>query len=458
MISELSTINHLPPLEVFLRIPPEAKQVSFLLSDGSADSRWSILTWDPVETVNGNDQWSMVNSRTRCGVNDQMFQQSVGSLLSEKLQKRNKRSTENLPFLGGAIGAIDYEYGYELLGIRNGEDTLLRSPSFEEQVDPRLQKHLVEFSFYDQALVYDHHQKQWWGVNLNGENMTWCRDAINRVSTDAKHPRLELHPTWDFDRYKKSFDFIHDNIRRGEIYQACLTFPFTGKPVDHPRALFYSLAKKKAAPMAAYLEQSQRTIVSLSPERFISWNGSTLETKPIKGTRKRGITLDEDIRLKNELLSDEKEKAELCMITDLLRNDMARVSKAGTVKVLEHQAVQETPNVWHTYSHIRSQTKDDISAWEILESMFPGGSISGCPKKRAMELLAEAEDSPRGIYTGCIGYISDHGSMDLNIAIRTLEQDKNEIRAGFGGGIVYDSEAKVEYQECFDKARLFQST
>src|SRR5690606_7825029 len=96
MISELSTINHLPPLEVFLRIPPEAKQVSFLLSDGSADSRWSILTWDPVETVNGNDQWSMVNSRTRCGVNDQMFQQSVGSLLSEKLQKRNKRSTENL--------------------------------------------------------------------------------------------------------------------------------------------------------------------------------------------------------------------------------------------------------------------------------------------------------------------------------------------------------------------------
>ncbi|MGE3278772.1 MAG: anthranilate synthase component I family protein [Candidatus Altimarinota bacterium] len=425
---ELSTINHLSPLEVFLRIPKEAKHLACLFSDGSADSRWSILAWDPVETVRGNGQWSMVNGQT--------IHQSIGIVLREKLKNRKQTRTKTLPFVGGAIGALDYEYGYELLGLPY----------------PPKRGSLVEFSFYDQALIYDHHQNQWWGVNMSAG-----RDAINRVSTAFTHPVLNLEPVWDFEEYKKSFDFIHENIRKGEIYQACLTFPFIGKPVDDPRVLFYSLAKKKAAPMAAYLEQSDRTIMSLSPERFISWDGENLETKPIKGTRPRGATPEEDERLKQELLADEKEQAELCMITDLLRNDLARVSKAGTVQVLDHQALQATPSVWHTFSRIRSQTKAGVGAWDILESMFPGGSISGCPKKRAVELLAEVEPHPRGIYTGCIGYISDQGTMDMSIAIRTLEQTAHEIRAGFGSGIVYDSQAAAEYQECFDKARVFQS-
>lgn len=429
---ELSTINHLSPLEVFLRIPEDAQHLSCLFSDGSEDSRWSILAWDPVMTVKGNGRWSMVNG--------QRFQQSIGIVLHEKLKKRNQTFTNKFPFLGGAIGAVDYEYGYELLGI-----------PYESPRDS-----LVEFSFYDQAIIFDHHQRQWWGVNMNGEDVAFCGNAPRRVHTD-RHPLPDVEPSWNFQEYQKFFDFIHDNIRKGEIYQACLTFPFFGEPVQDPRLSFYELASQRSAPMAAYLEQSERTIMSLSPERFISWDGKNLETKPIKGTRSRGKTPEEDERLKQELLADKKEQAELCMITDLLRNDMAKVSKPGTVQVMEHQALQQCPNVWHTSSHIHSQTKEGIAAWDILESLFPGGSISGCPKKRAVELLAEAEPHPRGIYTGCIGYISDHGTMDMNIAIRTLEQTKDQLQASFGGGIVYDSEAKKEYEECFAKSTVVRS-
>jgi len=415
----------LSPLEVFLRIPKDAKHLACLFSDGSEESRWSILAWDPVETVKGNGQ---------------SFQQSVGERMKEKASKRLHHLNHSLPFLGGAIGAMDYEYGYESLGI-----------PYESPRDS-----LVEYSFYDRALLYDHHQSQWWGVNMNDEDVIFCRNAPRRVPTDAD-PLPDLKPSWNFQEYQKAFDCIHENIRKGEIYQACLTFPFFGEPVEDPRLLFYALAKRHPAPMSAYLEQSERTIMSLSPERFISWDGKYLETKPIKGTRPRGNTLEEDERLKLELLADEKERAELCMITDLLRNDMSRVSKPGTVQVLKHQALQKCPNVWHTSSHIQSQTKEGIAAWDILESMFPGGSISGCPKKRAVELLAKTEPHPRGIYTGCIGYISDHGTMDMNIAIRTLEQTENRLQASFGGGIVYDSEAKREYEECFVKSTILRT-
>jgi len=433
----LLDMHGMEPLDVFLSIPKDAKHLSALFSDGSADSRWSILAWNPVETVKGNGQWTMVNGKR--------IQKSVGEYLRGKISKRCENRNDPIPFVGGAIGAINYEYGYELLGIMGGVGT---GRDLSE-----LGGVLVEFSFYDQALVYDHHEKKWWGINTPAIPAPG-RDAINRVSTGAG---LNLHPSWDFQKYKKRFDFIHENIRKGEIYQACLTFPFVGDPVKDPRRLFYEFVKKNPAPMSAYLEQSHRTVMSLSPERFISWDGVNLETKPIKGTRKRGNSPTEDQRLKEELLSDEKEKAELCMITDLLRNDMAKVSKPGTVKVLEHQAILECPNVWHTYSHIRSQTKEGIAAWDILESMFPGGSISGCPKKRAVELLSEAEDSPRGIYTGCIGYISDHGLMDMNIAIRTLEQDQHRLQASFGGGIVYDSDASREFEECFAKSTVVRN-
>jgi len=376
------------PLQMFEGAPASWKRLAFLASDGTVDSRWSIIAWDPVKNEN---------------------------------PETVEISTE-LPFVGGSIGTIDYEGS-------------------------------AEFSYYDRALVYDHHERRWWGVNMVEPGVDFVETHCNA----SLRGNIQLTPSWDFPQYQRAFNIVHDHIRRGEIYQACLTFPFVGKPVPDTRALFVELLKKNPAPMAAYLEQSERTVMSLSPERFISWDGTILETRPIKGTRPRAEMKEEDEGMRKELLGDEKEQAELTMITDLLRNDLAKISKPGTVKVVEERGVQKTPDVWHTYSRIQSATRDGVLAWDIIESMFPGGSISGCPKIRAMEILKEVETAPRGIYTGCIGYISDHGRMDLSIAIRTLEQSPEDLKAGFGSGLVFDSVAEKEYAECFAKAKTFLS-
>lgn len=408
-------LNGRLPLEVFLSFPKTAKGVAFLSSDGTQSSRWSIICWDPGDSISydGKDQ-------------------SFAKRLKEKLESRKVDYDGELPFVGGGIGSIDYEYGYELLGLPFESDG----------------RKLIEFHFYDRALLYDHENNEWWQLGDDEPGV-----LLNNHETEIQ--ALSLKPGWDFDEYRRKFDELKENIRIGEIYQACLTFPFFSPGVGSSRALFSQLLINNPAPMAAYLENDGREILSLSPERFVEWDGERIETKPIKGTRPRGKSEEEDKKFVEDILKNEKERAELNMITDLLRNDLAKVSKPGSVKVLQHRAVQKLPSVWHTYSQIVGETKDGITAWDIIEAMFPGGSISGCPKKRAVEILKDLETAPRGIYTGSIGYISDHGHLDFNIAIRTLEQRAGRVRGSFGGGIVYDSVATAEYQECLDKAKPF---
>ncbi|MDP3975653.1 MAG: aminodeoxychorismate synthase component I [bacterium] len=419
----------LTPAQLFSRLKDELRQLVFLSSDGTVDSRWSILCWNPSLTLSSDGEKAFMNG----AVSDRPFPE----LFAEELERRRTKVRSDLPFVGGAIGAIDYEAGYQFLGLPH---TLTG-------------KKLIEFSFYDQALLYDHQEKRWFAV---GESIAeQVQNVVAENSSEVAEIQLSLVPAWSKEQYGSTFSKLKEFISLGEIYQACLTFPFFEDPSEDPRCLFSRLLSRNPAPMAAYLEQTERKILSLSPERFLHWDGKQLEAKPIKGTRPRGITPEEDDRLMRELLGDEKERAELNMITDLLRNDLARVSKPGTVQVQESCVVQACPTVWHTYSHITSQTKDGMTPWQIVEATFPGGSISGCPKRRAVEILPDLEGSDRGIYTGCIGYISDHGKMDLSIAIRTIEQYGGRLQASFGGGIVYDSIGECEYQECFDKAKNF---
>lgn len=411
---------HLDPLHLFIRIPRDVKNLAFFISDGSFDARWSMLMWEPKEFVTGSSR------------------EEIKIKMNAHIQERKKTGETGLPFQGGLIGSIDYEFGYPLLDLPL----------------PTHQEPLVSFAVYDRALLYDHHTSTWHAVGDHHDEpwLAWGKNAPV-LSPQA----LQLSPTWDKAQYLKAFSIIKDNIKKGEIYQACLTFPFTGSAAADARSLFFQLVEKGAAPMGVYLEQPHRTILSLSPERFILFDRGIIETKPIKGTRPRGKSEEAQMLQELDLLGSKKETAELSMITDLLRNDLAKVSKPGSVKVMEHQALQVLPKVIHTYSHIRSEALPECSAWDIVEATFPGGSISGCPKRKAVELLKSVETSPRGIYTGCIGYISDHGRMDLNIAIRTLEQRGDTVTAGFGGGIVADSDGEQEYEECFAKAATFHS-
>lgn len=416
-------LKGLKPFDVFLRIPPDAMNLTFLSSDGTGDSRWSILGWNPSCTISydGNDTF----------LNFEKVNKGFSELFSWVLSSRRKDYDGDLPFIGGAIGSIDFEYGYELLEIPRQSDG----------------RKLIEFHFYDQGLIYDHLRDEWFCLGEEPQ-------LVAANYTPAR--RLNLRPSWDFQSYQKHFEQLKELIRIGEIYQACLTFPFYGELEDfNSRIEYANLSKNHPAPMAMYLENENRNILSLSPERFIVWDGKNIETKPIKGTRPRGRSEAEDEKFRRELMDNPKEAAELNMITDLLRNDLAIISQSGSVKICKHRSLQKCPTVWHTYSQIVAQTKKGIVAWDIVEAMFPGGSISGCPKKRAVEILKDLEGTPRGIYTGCLGYISDHGRMDLNIAIRTLEERNGKIQGSFGGGIVYDSLARQEYQECMDKAKPF---
>lgn len=266
---------------------------------------------------------------------------------------------------------------------------------------------------------------------------------------------VELHPTWTRTEYEQAFNRIKDYIASGDIYQMNLTYFFEGSLQGQPQDLFQYLWDKNPAEMSAYVDLGAQQILSCSPERFISLKGSRLQTCPVKGTRPRGQTPQEDAEQKRELVESEKEAAELNMITDLLRNDLGKISKTGTVQVKEQRSIQENPSVFHTYSVIESELQTQLTAVDVLRSCLPGGSISGCPKKRACEIIQELEAKPRGFYTGVLAVFSPSGDMDSSILIRTLVHKDGKLSLGVGGGIVADSQCQKEFEETLHKASPF---
>ena len=206
------------------------------------------------------------------------------------------------------------------------------------------------------------------------------------------------------------------------------------------------------APYSAYLNLPKVQILCASPERFISVREGQVETKPIKGTRARGGDPERDHQLAEELSCDPKDRAENLMIVDLLRNDLGKSCKPGSVHVPELFKVESYSNVHHLVSKVQGKLADGVDALDVLQGCFPGGSITGAPKLRTMQIIAELEPDPRGIYCGTIGYVGFDGNMDSNIVIRTLVYSAGEVRCWAGGGLVADSQVDAEYQETLDKA------
>ena len=240
-------------------------------------------------------------------------------------------------------------------------------------------------------------------------------------------------------------------IRQGDIYQVNLSqrfsFPFQGEFYR----LLLQLFQRNPAPFYAYLNCGDFQILSTSMERFLLRQGDYLETRPIKGTRPRGRTPDEDEVMAQELMASPKEAAELSMIVDLLRNDLGRVCLGGSVKVKEHKRLEAYENVFHLVSIVTGQLRSNCRHGEIIRATFPGGSITGCPKIRAMEIIDELEPVIRHVYCGSIGYLGLHRNLDLNIAIRTAIACRGQVHFAVGGGIVYDSEEVAEYEETLHK-------
>ena len=330
-----------------------------------------------------------------------------------------KKNKQNL-----IIGYFSYDIAYELLNIKAKAKDDLNLPDI----------YLLAFKN--------------WETFKNKENIKIPKTK----DYESKNFKLEITQKAYIAAYKK----IKDYIKEGDVYQINLTHRLKAQTKTPPRELFIKIVEQNPVEFSAYIEGDGFGILSASPERFIKIDGKKIETCPIKGTRPRGKTKKQDEALKMELLNSEKEKSELNMITDLLRNDLGKISKTGSVKVREERVISKCSTVWHTYSRITAELSKETTPVQALLSMLPGGSITGCPKKRAVEIIDELEPTRRGPYTGVIGYIMpNQKKLDFNIAIRTIIKKSDKLYLQVGGGIVQDSNQQAEFEETLQKAESF---
>ena len=262
-----------------------------------------------------------------------------------------------------------------------------------------------------------------------------------------------LKSNFTHEEYLRAVAMAREYICAGDIFQVNLSQRFEADLNIPPYELYQRLRQINPAPFASYLNFDDVSIIGASPERFLKVSGDWVETRPVQGTRPRGKTEAEDKALAQELLSSMKDRAENIMIVDLERNDIGRVCRYGTVRVTETAVLETFPTVFHLTSTVVGRLSPGKGRVDLLKATFPGGSITGAPKIRAMEIIDELEPTRRSVYTGAIGYLSFDGGMDLNIVIRTILVKNGKAYFQVGGGIVYDSEPEAEYQETLDKGK-----
>ena len=302
------------------------------------------------------------------------------------------------------------------------------------------------FGDYPEMLVHCHDEQTWWEIG------GLSRDLAGSTATD----RFEIGPFTARStpgNFMAGVDRIKQWIAAGDIYQVNLSQAFQAMVGGGSLfRLYETLRDTSPAPMAAWLALDGREVLSSSPETFLKISGRGIETRPIKGTRPRFADADEDLRSAYELQTNAKEIAELVMITDLLRNDLGQVCEFGSVAVTEMLRLETLGQVHHLVSTVTGTLRENVNAVEALAACFPGGSITGAPKKRAMQIIRELEGGPRGIYCGALGWLGYNGESSFNIAIRTLIRDGGSLIYQVGAGIVADSDPHKEYEETLHKA------
>jgi para-aminobenzoate synthetase component I len=353
-----------------------------------------------------------------------------------------------LPFCGGAIGY----FGYDL--ARRLENLPALAKDDEKAPD-------MAIGIYDWAVVVDHLEGRSWLVGQGRDADTDVRwdGLVERFSAPPQEkPRVPFRATSPVstnmtrESYGHAFRRIHEYIRNGDCYQVNLAQRFSAAASGDPWLAYQGLRVINPAPFSAFLGTPYARVLSASPERFLKVEGGRVETKPIKGTRPRAGHPRLDAEVAEALRASEKDRAENVMIVDLLRNDLSKNCALGSVKVPRLFDVESFATVHHLVSTVTGELEPGRDALDLLRGCFPGGSITGAPKLRAMQIIEELEPQRRGVYCGAIGYIGFDGDMDLNIAIRTLVHSHGTIRFWAGGGIVADSRVEDEYQETFDKA------
>ena len=359
------------------------------------------------------------------------------------------RREDGPPFQGGAIGYFGYEMGGLLERLPGTAVDDLALPD-------------MSIGFYDWVVAFDHASGRSWLVTTEFSRKgraEWVRERIAKARVASTYTNglstiaANLRSNFTHEQYVEAVNRVKSYIVAGDIYQANISQRFQGTVNADAWTLYQSLRNTAPAPFGAYLGFPDSCVLSASPEQFLRAEDGFVETRPMKGTRPRGTSHDDDIRLGRELAASEKDRAENIMIVDLLRNDLGRVCVPGSIRVPELFAVEKYPNVHQLVSSVTGRLRREYDAIDLLTACFPGGSVTGAPKIRAMEIIDEIEPVQRGVYCGAIGYIGFNGSMQLSIPIRTMLKKGHRVYLQVGGGIVADSDPDAEYQETLDKAR-----
>ncbi len=363
-----------------------------------------------------------------------------------------------LPFAGGAVGFFSYEFGLRFEGIARTSPDDLALPE-------------AEWAFYDAVIACDQTSGQILLASFLTDVVA-AESAMARIEAIAREvlarrdasmiqsARLaagDLTANFTQPAYEDAVRRVKDFIRSGDVYQINLSQRFEAPLAGTPGQLYSRLRRESPAPYGCYLNFGDVQVAGVSPERFLRVEDGRVTTRPIKGTRPRGRDATDDVRLKNELAQSIKDRAELLMIVDLERNDLGRVCVPGTISVAQLFALEAHPTVWHQVAEISGQLAPDRDVFDCVRAAFPGGSITGAPKVRAMQIIDELEPHRRHLYTGAMGYLGFDGRAELNIAIRTITCTHGRAYFHAGGGVVWDSDPTAEYEETLTKARAMRA-
>jgi para-aminobenzoate synthetase component 1 len=406
--------------------------------------RYSFIAADPIHRLVTRGDVSTIDAVPFAG--------SPFNAIEHLLARYPMEQVPNLPpFQTGLAG----QFGY---GLRHQVETVPGHARADHGFPD------LELGWYDVVVAIDHWERRAFvfaGGDRAEARTEWALARLDRKAQFSA-PSWEIEPEPDLtaDQYRRAVRRTIDYIEAGDIYQANITQRFRADlPQGFDRlALYDALRQRNPATFAAFIDFGATALLSSSPERFLKVESGVIETRPIKGTRPRGPNPALDAALGRELLASEKDRAENLMIVDLLRNDLGRVAKLGSVEVPVLIGLESYATVHHLVSVVTAELDEGRRAVDLLRAAFPGGSVTGAPKIRAMEIIAELEPTERGPYCGAIGYLSAGGAMDTNIVIRTILIDGDRISFQVGGGIVADSDPQAEWEESLTKAKALIET
>ncbi len=458
-VEKLTLENGVTPLDLFT--PLSNKPWSIWLDSGQSqhiDVCFDILVWQPEVTLcTHGDKTTVCYIKT----NNTYISEEDPLYLLEKVQQQVLSplsiSQQNLPFLGGSLGYFSYDLGrrFEKLPTQAEQDITLPE---------------MAVGIYSQAIIFDHKQQEFYLIcppEKRSEIECFIQTLlVNKKSrpSETKEENFTLTSSWqsnmDKATYTEKFEQVQNYLLSGDCYQINLAQRFKAQYQGNEFEAYCALRTENKAPFSAFIQLENASILSVSPERFLQKKQNKIQSKPIKGTMPRSTNEKIDKHNAYILANSIKDRAENLMIVDLLRNDISKVCKPGTVVVPKLFDIESFPAVHHLVSTVEGEIAEQNSASDLLRGAFPGGSITGAPKIRAMQIIEQLEPHRRSVYCGSIGYISSCGTMDTNITIRTLICEKNQestatasnnIYCWAGGGLVADSIASSEYQETFDK-------